>query len=177
MVASFKSAGPKNVEGAETLAPCVPVRQDDTLLQVVRDVNRAFARTVQARIASYGVSMGHWFFLRALWEEDGLTQRQLSHRAGMMEPTTVTAINAMEEQDLVQRVRNAHDRRKVNVFLTAKGRALRDEVLPGVADIATQATRGVESQEIAQAIDILRRIGTNLGVTAGERSPFALDQD
>jgi len=139
---------------------------DGVLSFVVRDVNRAFGRALQARIARSGVSMGQWFFLRALWDEDGLTQRELSHRVGMMEPTTVTAVNVMESQGLVQRVRNAHDRRKMNVFLTDKGRALRETMMPSASDIATLAVEGIALEEVAQAIDVLRRVGANLNAAA-----------
>ena len=40
----------------------------------------------------YGVAFGHWAFLRILWETDGLTQRALSEEAGLMEPTTSSAL-------------------------------------------------------------------------------------
>ena len=95
---------------------------------LVRDTFRAFTRELEARIESEGVSIGQWYFLRALWEQDGLTQRELSRRVGMMEPTTVTAVNAMEARGLVRRVRDARDRRKVKVVLTPRGRRL--EVVP-----------------------------------------------
>ena len=58
---------------------------------LVRDTHRAFSRVLGAAIADAGVTIGMWFFLRALWEEDGLTQRELSRRIGMTEPTTVSA--------------------------------------------------------------------------------------
>ena len=136
------------------------------LSQVVREVHRTFSRTLQHRIASHGVSMGQWYFLRALWEEDGLTQRELSQRVGMMEPTTVTALNTLERQDLVRRVRNPHDRRKMNIHLTAKGHALRDALLPCATEIADQATQGIAPADAALAIDVLRRVSANLGKLA-----------
>ncbi|WP_042442724.1 MarR family winged helix-turn-helix transcriptional regulator [Azospirillum sp. B510] len=135
---------------------------DGALAFVVRDVNRAFARALQMRIARSGVSMGQWFFLRALWQEDGLTQRELSHRVGMMEPTTVTAVNVMEAQELVQRVRNSHDRRKMNVFLTEKGRALRDTMMPSASEISGVALEGIASEELELTLNVLRRVGANL---------------
>ncbi|RUQ67183.1 MarR family transcriptional regulator [Azospirillum doebereinerae] len=139
---------------------------DGVLSFVVRDVNRAFGRALQARIARSSVSMGQWFFLRALWDEDGLTQRELSHRVGMMEPTTVTAVNVMESQGLVQRVRNAHDRRKMNIFLTDKGRALRETMMPSASDIAAIAVDGIAPEEVARAIGVLRRVGANLNAAS-----------
>ena len=50
---------------------------------------RAFSRALEVRTAPHGVSSGQWRFLRVLWREDGLTQRELSRRVGMREPTTV----------------------------------------------------------------------------------------
>ena len=78
----------------------------------------------------------------ALWDEDGLNERELSQRVGMMEPTTVTALNSMERRGLVERVRNPHDRRKVNIYLTPKGRSLREVLLPCAAEVSELATRG-----------------------------------
>ncbi|PWC36849.1 MarR family transcriptional regulator [Azospirillum sp. TSO22-1] len=138
---------------------------DANLSHAVRDVHRAFSRALQSRIASHGVSMGQWFFLRALWEEDGLTQRELSQRVGMMEPTTVTALNTMEHKGLVERVRNVHDRRKVNIFLTARGRALKDVLLDCAGEVNDQAVRGIPAEDLRRTMEVLCRISANLGGT------------
>ena len=55
------------------------------------------------RLAEHGVSFGHWTFLRILWEGDGLTQRELSEQAGVMEPTTFSALKTMERLGYVAR--------------------------------------------------------------------------
>ncbi len=112
---------------------------------LIRDVQRAWARTLGARIAREGVTMGQWYFLKALWEGDGLTQRELSYRVGMMEPTTVTAVSAMERRGLVVRVRNVGDRRKMNVFLTERGRQLKDRLLPMEREVSDQAAQGLSA--------------------------------
>ena len=135
---------------------------DTTIGYLVRDVHRSLARALQSRIASHGVSMGQWFFLRALWDEDGLTQRELSQRVGMMEPTTVTALNGLERRGLVERVRNIHDRRKVNIYLTPKGRGLRDVLLPYSIEVNEEAMLGVCKTELAITMDVLRRMIGNL---------------
>ncbi|QJE72170.1 winged helix-turn-helix transcriptional regulator [Aerophototrophica crusticola] len=147
--------------------------------QVLRDAHRAMSRALQSRIALHGVSMGQWFFLRALWEQDGLTQRELSQRVGMMEPTTVTAINSMERRGLVTRVRNPHDRRKVNIFLTPKGKDLRGVLLPCSAEVARAAVAGMPEDQMAQLMAILARIIGNLDSATdpatGLVSPEALE--
>ncbi|ACI98095.1 MarR family winged helix-turn-helix transcriptional regulator [Rhodospirillum centenum] len=129
---------------------------------VLRDAYRAFYRALQQRIAPHGVTMGQWFFLRALWELDGVTQRELSQRVGMMEPTTVTALNGMERSGLVRRVRNPHDRRKVNVYLTDRGRELKTVLLPCLADVSRAAVVGLDHGSIERATQILNRMTANL---------------
>ena len=59
---------------------------------LVRDAHRAFQRLLEKRIAEYAVTRGQWYFLRVLWSEDGLSQRELSARVGTMEPTTAVAL-------------------------------------------------------------------------------------
>ena len=76
---------------------------------VVREVYRSFARCLQPRIAREGVSIGMWFVLRMLWDEDGMTQRELGERVGINGPTMVTALNSMERAGLVKRVQNRID--------------------------------------------------------------------
>src|SRR6202167_541657 len=110
---------------------------------LVRDAHRAFQRLLERRIAPHGVTRGQWYFLRVLWISDGLSQRELSARVGMMEPTTVIALRSMERAALVRRVRSAVDRRKVEVLLTAKAKRLRNELLTVARTITAQAEEGV----------------------------------
>lgn len=85
---------------------------------LVRDANRAFQRLLEKRIAPYGVARGQWYFLRVLWTEDGLSQRELSARVGTMEPTTVIALRTMEKSGLIRRVRSTDDKRRSHVWLS-----------------------------------------------------------
>jgi len=150
----------------QDLAACPTVEDTEVIGYLVREAHRAYMRALQSRISAHGVSMGQWFFLCALWEEDGLTQRELSQRVGMMEPTTVTALNGMERAGLVTRVRNAHDRRKVNIFLTDKGRALRGTLEPYAKNLNQAALTGLSPGEAATAVSAIRRMAQNL-VQAG----------
>ena len=129
---------------------------------LVRDAHRAFQRLLERRIASYGVTRGQWYFLRVLWIIDGLSQRELSARVGMMEPTTVVALRSMERAGLIQRVRGDDDRRKVLVFLTAKARHLRDELLVVAKSITDEAEDGVAARDLSIFRRVITRMTANL---------------
>ncbi len=140
----------------------------------IRITHRLVQRYLQSKIEPHGVTLGMWYFLRALWHEDGQTQRELSRRLGTMEPTTLTAIAAMEKAGLVTRVRNATDRRKLNVFLTEKGRGLKAELLPLAVEVVHAATDGFSPAEVRQFLKFLGAIQANVG---RELADAALDPE
>jgi DNA-binding MarR family transcriptional regulator len=122
---------------------------NDRLAHLVKDVARAFIRALQTRLAQHHVSFGHWTFLRVLWETDGLTQRELSDQAGVMEPTTFAAIKAMEKLGYVVRVQRPDSRRKVYILLTPKGRLLKSKLVPLAEEVNSIGVRSIKEASIA----------------------------
>ncbi len=128
----------------------------------VRQTHRLLQRYLQRKIEPYGVTPGMWYFLRALWDRDGMTQRELSLVVGTMEPTTLTAIKAMERSGLVRRVKNLEDRRKINIFLTRRGQALRAELMPLAREVVGNAVADFSEQDKAALLGYLKAVQDNL---------------
>jgi len=122
---------------------------NDRLAHLVKDATRGLVRALQMRLAEHSVSFGHWVFLRILWERDGLTQRELSVQAGLMEPTTFSALKAMEKLGYVVRRQLPDSRKKVYVFLTPKGRALKGALVPLAEAVNEIAVRGIAAADVA----------------------------
>jgi DNA-binding MarR family transcriptional regulator len=129
---------------------------------LVRDANRALQRLLERRIAPYGVTRGQWYFLRVLWEDDGLSQRELSDRVGMMEPTTVVALRTMEKSGLIRRVRSEDDKRKAQVWLTAKAKRLRSQLLRVARRITEQGEAGIDRKELDTFHQVIVRMTANI---------------
>jgi DNA-binding MarR family transcriptional regulator len=129
---------------------------------LIRRTFRAFTRSLEQRLAPHHVSLSMWFFLRLLWEEDGLTQKELSDELGLTQATTVAAMDVMESRGLIQRRRSSEDRRKTHIFLTKEGRALKERLLPYAADVNRAALRNVAAAELEQLWDLLERINRSL---------------
>lgn len=102
-----------------------------------------------------------WYFLRVLWREDGLSQRELSRRAGTMEPTTMSAIVALEKGGLARRRSDARDARMRRVHLTPAGKALERKLMPIARDVVETATRGLSPRERQALLAGLRTVTTN----------------
>jgi MarR family transcriptional regulator, organic hydroperoxide resistance regulator len=129
---------------------------------LMRQVHRGLSRGMEQRIAKYGISIGTWYFLRVLWEEDGLTQSELSDRIGIVGPTTVMAINRMVRDGLAIRSTDPDDRRKGRIYLTARAKRLKTKMLDEAADFVEQALGSIPEREIQQLRMTLRKIALNL---------------
>ena len=138
------------------------LRPDDSLGFQVRRCHRAFDRVLNAYLSREGLTSGFWYFLRALWQENGATQKRLSQLNNVTEPTTVTTLNAMTSIGLVRRERNLGDRRKLNVFLTPRGEALRAELMPYAYRINAIASEGIAAAELETCLSVLKRMSANL---------------
>jgi DNA-binding MarR family transcriptional regulator len=135
---------------------------EDRLAHLVKDATRALVRALQMRLAEHGVSFGHWTFLRILWEAEGITQRELSARAGVMEPTTFAALKAMAQRGYVTRRLNPQSRKEMQVFLTPQGRALQAKLVPLAEEVNDVALRGVGAADIAATRRTLLALINNL---------------
>lgn len=134
-----------------------PLPFEESVGFLVRDLNRAIQRDIQLGIQGHGVPPGAWYFLRVLWEEDGLTQRELADRIGMREPTAVVALRGMEQAGWIARVRSQTDKRKVYLHLTPAGQALREELMPVAFEVNARATAGFSPDETRMFVALLRR--------------------
>lgn len=148
---------------------------DESLGFQVRRCHRAFDRLLNAYLSREGLTSGFWYFLRALWQENGATQKRLSQLNNVTEPTTVTTLNAMTRGGLVRRERDAADGRKLNVFLTPRGAALKGELMPMAYRINEIAGAGVSPEDLATTLRVLRRMSENLtreaAAVAAEETP------
>jgi DNA-binding MarR family transcriptional regulator len=137
---------------------------NDRLAHLVKDATRGLIRALTMRLAEHQVAFGHWAFLRILWETDGLTQRELSVQAGVMEPTTFAAIKAMEKLGYVARKQMPSSRKNVYVFLTPAGRALTEKLVPLAEEVNRIAVRGVGAADIAVTRQTLLAMIENLAL-------------
>ncbi|MBI07282.1 MAG: MarR family transcriptional regulator [Rhodospirillaceae bacterium] len=128
---------------------------EDSTSHLVSVVARLFARALQTRFAEHGVSAGQWPLLLYLWEKEGLSQKQLARRVQIEEPTTTRTLDRMERDGLVHRVRDATDRRRINVYLTERGRQLRDELVPYAQEVNALATHGLSEQDKSKINSLL----------------------
>ncbi|WP_043418654.1 MarR family winged helix-turn-helix transcriptional regulator [Cupriavidus basilensis] len=139
---------------------------NDRMAHLVKDATRGFLRALQTRLARHDVQLGHWTFLRILWERDGLTKRELSIEAGVMEPTTVVALKAMEKLGYVSLEQRPDNRKNIYVFLTPLGRKLKKLLVPLAEEVNALALDGIPAKDVETTRHALLVMINNLGADA-----------
>lgn len=134
----------------------------DSIAYLLRDSYRVFARALQERIQAEGIPIGSWPFLRHLWQQDGITQSELTKAVGLMQPNTNAALKQLTKRGWVKQTRDADDRRKIRIHLTPKGRELFYRAFPLALQAREQALTGFSTHEIATLRSLLKRITRNL---------------
>ncbi len=135
---------------------------EDAIGFLMWDATRAMTRTFSQNLKVHGIGSGVFPFLRALWEKDGITQRQLADRIGVTGPTTVIALRQLERTGYVRRVADENDARKVLVYLTKEGRRLYDLAIPEVATVMNMCLQDFSDQEQKQLKEFLHRFRRNI---------------
>lgn len=138
------------------------MRTDEVLHDLARLAFHSFRRQLERETFAHGISPGQWRFLRQLWRSNGICQHKLAGQLAISDATATVTLRELEKKGLIDRRRNAGNRREVLIFLTQRGRALESALLPVTRDIRNLATRDIPAHEVAALEDLLRRVIANL---------------
>lgn len=129
---------------------------------LARAAYRAFATGLERLTLPHGISSAQWPLLRALWDEEGLTQRELSRRVGIREPTMASALSKLEKVGFIRRSTRKEHRRSKRVFLSTKGQRLKERLMPCVEVVNGIALVDIDPDDIATAWRVLTAMNRNL---------------
>jgi MarR family transcriptional regulator, organic hydroperoxide resistance regulator len=129
---------------------------------LLREADMGFNLYLRQELAAHEVTFGQFQHLRNLWVENGLTQAELSRRVGIEMASSTAILDSLEAEGLITRVRNATDRRKINVFLTPAGAALKKPLMACAAKANKNARRGLSDAQLATVFEHVGRIIENL---------------
>jgi len=114
-----------------------------------------------------GIYRGQYGVLRALWQEDGLTQTELTERGHVRAATVSKTTQRMEKAGLVARRRDAADQRISRVYLTERGRELQADVEGATRQLQKDVLQGFTLEERVLLRRFLIQMRDNLAEAAG----------
>ena len=128
----------------------------------VNHLARLLAQALRRRIEAVGVVPGQFAQLLALYEQDGLTQGELSRRVRIEQPTMAVTLKRMERDGLVERVPDPSDGRRALVMLTAHARRLEKDLTAAAREVNAAAVAGLSATEIGAFMGTLDQVIANL---------------
>jgi len=123
---------------------------------------RSMKRTLEARLATYGITASQYVLLAILAHRDGLSQTQLGNRLSFDNPTVTGVIDRMERDGLVERRRTSSDRRVINIFLTQKAREILSDLQEIADEVNDRALEEYSPKERSNLITMLNSIWRNM---------------
>lgn len=118
---------------------------------------RGFSRALQSRAVKLGFSAGQFPILIELWNEEGLTQRQLLDRVDVEQATMANTLARMERDGLIERRPHPQDRRAQLIFLTDRARELKNEALQAATEADEALFEGFRRFEKELMLEYIRR--------------------
>ncbi|MHB1407478.1 MAG: MarR family winged helix-turn-helix transcriptional regulator [Desulfitobacteriaceae bacterium] len=110
----------------------------------------------------YNVTPEQWAVLNRLWEQDGISQKELSEKSLKDQPTTTRILDKLEQRGLIRRQANPEDRRAFLIYLTNEGRDIRYPLINLARQALAQSLKGLSKEEQAELKNLLNRITDNL---------------
>ncbi|WP_457944270.1 MarR family winged helix-turn-helix transcriptional regulator [Vreelandella alkaliphila] len=115
------------------LDPCSELELDHQLCFALYSTSLMMTKVYKPLLKELGLTYPQYLAMLVLWQEDGLTVGTLSKRL-LTDPGSLTPLlKRLESDHLLIRQRSLQDERVVELFLTDKGRSLREQArhIPG----------------------------------------------
>ena len=123
---------------------------------------RRITKFYNRRLRRFGITYNHLFILSCLWEQDGVHVKDLAQQLCLDSASLTGHLDRMERIALVRRHDDPDDRRAVRVFLTNKGRHLKEQLEPIGQELKETLQRGVPPEMIRAFTAALRNISSRL---------------
>jgi len=135
------------------------------MTEVSKSIGFLLAKAYQRACALYKEKFGNYELtpqqfglLRFLWEEDGITQVELSSRSQVDRTTIGGLIDRLEQSGLVERLPHPEDRRAYRISLTDAGKSLEKELSPLAEELHRAILEPLSSAEVQTLLTILQKL-------------------
>lgn len=133
------------------------LKLDHQLCFALYSASLAMTKLYKPLLEEMGLTYPQYLAMLVLWENDGVTVSELGERLYLDSGTLTPLLKRLETADLVTRLRDVQDERRVLIRLTAAGRKLKSRAAR-IPDCVLQATQCdvAEVMALTQQVQTLR---------------------
>lgn len=102
----------------------------------------------QKVVNPFDITVDQWEILVVLWEQEGITQKELAERLHKDQTNVARMLFKLEKKGFIYRVTHESDRRSLRVFLTVKGREIKEKILAPSIEAYRKTIEGLTEEEV-----------------------------
>lgn len=102
----------------------------------------------QKVVNPFDITVDQWEILVVLWEKEGITQKELAERLFKDQTNIARMLFKLEKKGFIYRVTHETDRRSLRVYLTSKGRDIKEEILGPSIEAYQKTIQGLSEEEV-----------------------------
>ncbi|AQS35735.1 transcriptional regulator, MarR family [Shewanella psychrophila] len=130
----------------------------ESLGYLVSHLNIDLQNALDEKLKRYQLDIKLWPVLFALWQEEGITQTELSKRCDVANYTMTRLLDQLQSQGLIHRHQEADNRRAFQIFLTDIGKALEQDLICEAERVNDNFLVNLSEDEQASFVLMLNKI-------------------
>ncbi|MCK5349357.1 MAG: MarR family transcriptional regulator [Desulfobacula sp.] len=127
---------------------------------LAREMNACLYRSFRKK--GFEITAPQWAVLNRLWEMEGLHQSKLAQQTTKNRHNMAMILKQLEVKGFVEKRSDAKDKRLNRVYLTKKGKALKEELIPVAVETIEKLFGGVNTKDMEAFKRIHKTIIKNL---------------
>ncbi|WP_135444807.1 MarR family winged helix-turn-helix transcriptional regulator [Vibrio tasmaniensis] len=116
------------------------------------------SKDFDTELKEHGLTIALWPTLMCLWEEEGITQRDIAAKSKVENSTTTRTLDKLEKLELVERRADPNSRRSFRIYLTEKGKALEEQLISIPTRLNKELMNELDAKEQQQMIKLLQKM-------------------
>ncbi|ACJ28616.1 Transcriptional regulator, MarR family [Shewanella piezotolerans WP3] len=130
----------------------------ESLSYLVSHLNVDLQNALDQRLKRYDLDIKLWPVLFSLWQEEGVTQTELSKRCDVANYTMTRLLDQLQQQQLITRQQDLDNRRAFNIYLTNNGKALEQDLIREAERVNEMFLENLTVEEQVEFLTLINKI-------------------
>jgi len=131
---------------------------EDSVSYLLAKLTVSHRNLLERSVTEVGLHSGQVFVMMELWKKDGQRQVDLAEKLNLAPPTVNKILGGLLEADFVKRAKYEDDARSTRIFLTEKGKEVKEALEEKWAELEVQTTEGMTQTEALILKQLLQKM-------------------
>ncbi|MCL1076044.1 MarR family winged helix-turn-helix transcriptional regulator [Shewanella dokdonensis] len=134
------------------------MNRNESLAYLVSHLNLDLQNELDSRLKHYQLDIKLWPVLFALWQEEGISQTELSRRCDVANYTMTRLLDQLQSLELIVRHQEEDNRRTFLIYLTDQAKAMEQDLIREAERVNEGFLGKLDEQEREVLMALLNKI-------------------